>query len=195
MAAKPRRVAMERINPACQLGKLLEWCRNESATDVHAHAGHPFTFRRDGRLTRIPAEAFPVPSDHDLVTRLREAFSRAVCERIKHEAEMDLSFLCGQVRSATTTPLRQPCRLPKRSHPGRHCPERPPTAHPHHRSVQRGGNADFRPTPDPASPKPAGHRGHCPSLREPLESPRDGTARIRIPNRWKNDIAAFRANA
>jgi len=89
---------MERINPACQLGKLLEWCRNESATDIHGHAEHAFTFRRDGRLTRIPAESFPVPSDHDLVTRLREAFSRAVCERIEHEAEMDLSFLCGQLR-------------------------------------------------------------------------------------------------
>ena len=89
---------MERINPACQLGKLLEWCRNESATDIHGHAEHAFTFRRDGRLTRIPAESFPVPSDHDLVTRLREAFSRAVCERIEHESEMDLSFLCGQLR-------------------------------------------------------------------------------------------------
>jgi pilus retraction protein PilT len=89
---------MERIQIACQLGKLLEWCRAESATDVHAHAGSPFTFRRDGQLTRIPTEAFPTPNDHDLVTVLREAFSRSACERIEREAEMDLSFLCGEVR-------------------------------------------------------------------------------------------------
>jgi twitching motility protein PilT len=89
---------MERIAPTSSLGRLLEWCMNQAATDLHAQADRRYSFRVDGKLQRIPPEQFAVPSNDDIVKLLREAFSTSVCDRIERQQEMDLSFLCDRLR-------------------------------------------------------------------------------------------------
>lgn len=54
--------------------------------------------RQDGKLLRIAPEQFPIPSNDDVVRMLRQAFSSSIYDRIEKEHQMDLSFLCGQVR-------------------------------------------------------------------------------------------------
>ncbi len=89
---------MERITPSSSLGKLLDWCRTQSATDLHAQADRRYAYRVDGKLERIPPDQFPVPTNDDIVKMLREAFSSSVCDRIEKQFEMDLSFLCDRMR-------------------------------------------------------------------------------------------------
>jgi twitching motility protein PilT len=86
---------MERILPASSLGRLLDWCADQEATDLHAQADRRYAFRVDGRLLRIEPELFPSPSATDISRMLREAFSAAICDRIDKLHEMDLSFLCS----------------------------------------------------------------------------------------------------
>ena len=83
---------MERIAPSSSLGKLLDWCRQQAATDLHAQADRRYAFRMDGKLQRIPPEQFAVPTNDDIVKMLREAFSSSSCDRIEKQHEMDLSF-------------------------------------------------------------------------------------------------------
>ncbi|MBE7499234.1 MAG: Flp pilus assembly complex ATPase component TadA [Verrucomicrobiales bacterium] len=89
---------MERITPETSLGRVLTWCRTVQATDVHTQADHLYTYRVDGRLLRIPAVEFPAPTNDDIMRLLREAFSVSICERIEKQLELDLSFICGEVR-------------------------------------------------------------------------------------------------
>ncbi|MCC6234462.1 MAG: Flp pilus assembly complex ATPase component TadA, partial [Verrucomicrobiales bacterium] len=89
---------MERIYPTSSLGRLLEWCRLQAATDLHAQADRRYAFRVDGKLQRIPPSQFPVPNHDELMAMLREAFSRAIIGRIERQHEMDLSFLCDRLR-------------------------------------------------------------------------------------------------
>ncbi len=89
---------MERIALTSSLGKLLDWSMKQAATDLHAQADRRYAFRVAGKLQRIPREAFPVPTNDDIVAMLREAFSSSICDRIERQHEMDLSFLCDQVR-------------------------------------------------------------------------------------------------
>jgi twitching motility protein PilT len=89
---------MERIALTSSLGRLLEWCMEQAATDLHAQADRRYSYRIDGRLQRIPAEHFAAPSNDGIVTMLREAFSSSICDRIEKQHEMDLSFLCGRLR-------------------------------------------------------------------------------------------------
>ena len=89
---------MERIAPGSSLGKLLDWCRQQAATDLHAQADRRYAFRMDGKLQRIPPEQFAVPTNDDIVKMLREAFSSSICDRIEKQHEMDLSFLCDRLR-------------------------------------------------------------------------------------------------
>ncbi|MGD0536071.1 MAG: PilT/PilU family type 4a pilus ATPase [Verrucomicrobiota bacterium] len=89
---------MERIAPSSSLGKLLDWCRQQAATDLHAQADRRYAFRMDGKLQRIPPEQFAVPTNDDIVKMLREAFSSSICDRIEKQHEMDLSFLCDRLR-------------------------------------------------------------------------------------------------
>jgi twitching motility protein PilT len=89
---------MERVDPATELGKILVWCSREKATDLHTQADRRFSIRLDGRLKRIAAEQFPVPSNDDVMRILSQAFSSSIYERIEKQHEMDLSFLCEQVR-------------------------------------------------------------------------------------------------
>jgi twitching motility protein PilT len=89
---------MERVDPTTELGKILIWCSGEKVTDLHTQADRRYSIRLDGRLQRIAPEQFPVPSNDDVMRMLRRAFSNSICERVEKEHEMDLSFLCAQVR-------------------------------------------------------------------------------------------------
>ncbi len=89
---------MERIASDTSLGKLLDWCGKQQATDLHAQAARRYSYRVDGKLLRVPPAAFPVPGSDEINLMLRLAFSASIYERIQKHHEMDLSFLCGQVR-------------------------------------------------------------------------------------------------
>jgi len=89
---------MERIPPNNLLGKLLGWCANQRATDIHAQSAHRYSYRIDGKLLRIPLETFPAPSNDEILHMLKEAFSTSAYEHIEKQHEMDLSFLWGKTR-------------------------------------------------------------------------------------------------
>ncbi|MDR3458648.1 MAG: PilT/PilU family type 4a pilus ATPase [Verrucomicrobiae bacterium] len=89
---------MERVALDTSLGKLLNWCRQQQATDIHAQAARRYAYRVDGRLLRIPPETFPIPANEDVLSMLRQAFSTPVCDYVEKHHEMDLSFLCDRVR-------------------------------------------------------------------------------------------------
>ncbi len=89
---------MERIAPDTSLGRVLTWCKSEQATDLHEQADRLYTYRLDGQLRRIPAVQFAAPSTDDIMKLLREAFSGSVCDRIEKQNELDLSFICGEIR-------------------------------------------------------------------------------------------------
>jgi len=89
---------MERVAPSTSLGKLLAWCAQQQATDIHAQADRRYAYRVDGKLLRISPEQFPPPTNEKIHEGLREAFSAAVFEHIEKQHEMDLSFLCEKVR-------------------------------------------------------------------------------------------------
>jgi len=89
---------MERIPPDNSLGKILAWCANRRATDIHVQAGRRIAYRVDGKLHRIPPETF-YPLDNDaLLQILAESFSDATFERIEKQRETDLNFSCNQLR-------------------------------------------------------------------------------------------------
>ena len=89
---------MERVDPTSELGKILVWSSQQKATDLHTQADRRYSIRLDGILQRIAPEQFPVPSNDDVMRLLRQAFSSSIYERIEKAHEMDLSFLCAQVR-------------------------------------------------------------------------------------------------
>jgi pilus retraction protein PilT len=89
---------MERVNPTTQLGKLLDWCSRQKATDLHTQADHPYSIRVDGSLQLIPEDQFATPVNDTIVGMLREAFSSSIYDRIERQHEMDFSFLCAGVR-------------------------------------------------------------------------------------------------
>jgi len=80
------------------LGKLLDWCSRQKATDLHAQADHRYSIRIDGSLQRIAEDQFAAPSNDAIVEMLREAFSSSIYDRIERQREMDISFLCGGLR-------------------------------------------------------------------------------------------------
>ena len=89
---------MERVAPTSSLGRLLEWCAGQSATDLHAQANRRYAYRVEGKLLRIAPEQFPAPSNEDIMKLLGDAFSSSLVERIEKQHEMDLSFVCGKLR-------------------------------------------------------------------------------------------------
>jgi len=89
---------MESVGLETRLGRLLSWCQDQEASDLHARAGKPFTFRVHGRLQLVPDHVAPVPSEDTLDSILREALSTNACSKIHRQFEVDLSFYCGPVR-------------------------------------------------------------------------------------------------
>jgi len=41
---------MERVALTTSLGKLLDWCTKQQATDIHAQADRRFAYRTNGKL-------------------------------------------------------------------------------------------------------------------------------------------------
>ncbi len=89
---------MERVAITTSLGKLLDWCTQQHATDLHAQADHRFAYRVDGKLQRIPQDQFPAPTNEEIMRILGQAFSSSIFQRIEKQHEMDLSFVCEKVR-------------------------------------------------------------------------------------------------
>ena len=89
---------MERVPTDTSLGKLLEWSARQNTSDFHAQANRRYSYRVDGKLRRIPPELFRPPSNDEINLMLKQAFSDSIYESIQKRHEMDLSFLCGQVR-------------------------------------------------------------------------------------------------
>lgn len=89
---------MERVSPTTSLGKLLAWCAQQQATDIHAQADRRYAYRVDGKLLRIAPQQFPVPTQADIVRILSESFSHPTTELIERKLECDLSFICESVR-------------------------------------------------------------------------------------------------
>jgi len=123
--AKPREAlrftVMERVAPETSLGRILAWCRTVQATDLHAQADHLYTYRLDGHLLRIPAAQFAAPTNDDIMRILREGFSASICDRIEKQHEMDLSFICGEVRYRAVFTKQQgkqscSCRVVRQHH-------------------------------------------------------------------------------
>jgi hypothetical protein len=74
-------------------------------------ADRRYSIRLDGRLQWIAPEQFAVPSNEDVMRMLGQAFSNSVYERIEQAHEMDLSFLCTQVRyRANFSKIRNPSK-------------------------------------------------------------------------------------
>ncbi|HNQ89863.1 MAG TPA: PilT/PilU family type 4a pilus ATPase [Verrucomicrobiota bacterium] len=91
-------VPAETVHPGTALSRLLAWCEAQGASDLHGQAGKPYALRVQGRLTRVPAETFPAPTDDGLYRAFEETFSPTLCQRIEQEREVDLSFYHGPLR-------------------------------------------------------------------------------------------------
>lgn len=86
---------MEIVRPETELGRLLDWCERQHATDLHGQTERPYCIRVHGRLIRVSAESFPAPSERSIIQMLSENFSAAQVARIRQRWEVDLSFYCA----------------------------------------------------------------------------------------------------
>ena len=89
---------MEYVQPNTALGRILVWCEEQEASDLHAQATRPYTMRVHGRLRRVPVEMFSPPAEGELREMLRECFTAAACDRIEGQCEVDLSCYSGDRR-------------------------------------------------------------------------------------------------
>src|ERR1041385_6095540 len=89
---------MEHVRSDTNLGRILDWCREQDATDLHGQAGKPYAIRVHGILSWVPVEIFPPPTSDEIDKFLRENFSPAACVRIEERMEADLSFYFGSQR-------------------------------------------------------------------------------------------------
>jgi twitching motility protein PilT len=89
---------MEHVRQGTTLSRILDWCREQDATDLHAQAEKPYSIRVHGKLSWMPVEIFAPPTHEELYDLLRENFSTAACTRIESQFELDLSFYHGSRR-------------------------------------------------------------------------------------------------
>ena len=89
---------MEHVRPGTKLGQILDWSREQEATDLHGQAGKPYSIRVHGRLTWVSDERFAPPTNGEIYELLRENFSTPACARIEGQCEVDLSFYFGGQR-------------------------------------------------------------------------------------------------
>ncbi len=83
---------MQRVQINTSLGRLLDWCQEQEATDLHCQTERPYHVRIHGEISPAPIEIFPPPSQKEIYRHLRENFTPFACERIESECEVDLSF-------------------------------------------------------------------------------------------------------
>jgi twitching motility protein PilT len=89
---------MEHIRQGTALGRLLDWCREQDATDLHGQADKPYSIRVHGRLSWVPIELFTPPTNEEIQELLRENFTAPAWGRIDGQCEADLSFYFGNHR-------------------------------------------------------------------------------------------------
>ncbi len=89
---------MEYVQPTTRLGQLLDWCQQQSATDLHGQTDKPYVIRVHGQLSRIPTKVYSPPTYAELLRMLGENFSPTTLERIEKQFEVDLSFYCAGQR-------------------------------------------------------------------------------------------------
>jgi twitching motility protein PilT len=89
---------MERVLPNSVVGRLLDWCQEQEATDLHGQAERPYIMRVHGKLSQVPVELFPPPSELEMSIHFSENFAPAMCARITSEHEVDMSFYFGRTR-------------------------------------------------------------------------------------------------
>ncbi|MHB8522902.1 MAG: type IV pilus twitching motility protein PilT [Limisphaerales bacterium] len=89
---------MEHVREGTTLSRILAWCEEHEATDLHAQPGRPFCIRVHGQLSRVSPDQFAPLTDDELAGCLRDGFTPAVCSRIETGREADLSFYHGRQR-------------------------------------------------------------------------------------------------
>lgn len=89
---------METVAAHTPLSRLLAWCEQQEASDLHLRAGGVPSVRIGGELRKVPAELQRAPDPKELETWLNEAFSGATAARIVERREIDLSFFHGDRR-------------------------------------------------------------------------------------------------
>src|SRR6266404_1703829 len=89
---------MEHVRQDTQLGRILDWCREQDATDLHGQAEKPYSIRVHGNLSWVPIELFAPPTNDEIYQFLGENFSPAACGRVEERLEVDLSFYFGSQR-------------------------------------------------------------------------------------------------
>ena len=58
---------MQRVALTTSLGRLMDWCMKQAATDPHAQADRRYSFRVDGQLRRIAPKQFAIPTNEDIL--------------------------------------------------------------------------------------------------------------------------------
>lgn len=89
---------VEHVRQGTRLSRLLSWCQEQEASDLHVQSGRALRVRVQGRLWPVPPEVSPPLSTSDIHTMLRECFSPETSQRIEQRQEVDLSFYHGAVR-------------------------------------------------------------------------------------------------
>jgi len=59
--------AMEYIQQSTALARLLDWFREQQATDLHGQADEPYSIRAHGRLSWVPVELFAPPTNEEIM--------------------------------------------------------------------------------------------------------------------------------
>jgi twitching motility protein PilT len=89
---------METIPSGTRLSRLLVWCEQQDASDLHLRAGFPHVFRVHGRLQPVPVTEFPPLDALALNSWLLDCFSQELVARVIAQREVDASFYHGEVR-------------------------------------------------------------------------------------------------
>jgi twitching motility protein PilT len=89
---------MENVLPGTTLSRLLDWCQEQDASDLHGQADHPYSIRVHGHLSWVPVELFPPPTDDELHRFWADNFSEVTAARLEKNLEVDLSFYYGNRR-------------------------------------------------------------------------------------------------
>lgn len=77
------------------MGRILKWCEAQEASDLHGQADRPYSVRIHGKLSWVPVELFPPPTDEEVLALLRENLTPGAVTRIERQFEADLSFYFG----------------------------------------------------------------------------------------------------
>ncbi len=89
---------MEKIGEQTFLSRLLDWCADQEASDLHVQANRPYTVRVHGELRRVSLDLFPPLTEADWFEELKKNFTPGLCERIRGSREVDLSFYSANRR-------------------------------------------------------------------------------------------------